>query len=41
MEHRGSEKGADNFAIRFINSYRSEYAKNPQTKGNPMEKYRK
>jgi hypothetical protein len=41
MEHRGSEKSADNFAIRFISSYRSEHAKNPQTKGNRMEKYRK
>lgn len=27
MEHRGSEKNADNFALRFINSYRSEFAK--------------
>ena len=38
MEHRGSEKSADNFAIRFINSYRSEQAKKPQAKGNRMEK---
>ena len=29
MEHRGSEKSADNFALRFINSYRSEHAKKP------------
>jgi hypothetical protein len=36
MEHRGSEKSADNFAIRFINSYRSEHAKNPQAKRNKM-----
>ena len=40
MEHRGSEKSADNFAKRFINSYRSEHAKNPQAKGNRMEKRR-
>lgn len=38
MEHRGSEKSADNFAIRFIKSYRSEHTKNPQAKGNRMEK---
>jgi len=33
MEHRGSEKSADNFAKRFINSYRSEHAKSPLAKG--------
>jgi hypothetical protein len=26
MEHRGSEKSADKFALHFINSYRSQYA---------------
>lgn len=26
MEHRGSEKGADKFALHFINSYRSQNA---------------
>ena len=41
MEHRGSEKNADNFALQFINSYRSEYAKNIKSKGNRMEKIRK
>ena len=40
MEHRGSEKSADNFAKRFINSYRSEHAKNPHAKGNRTEKRR-
>jgi hypothetical protein len=41
MEHRGSEKNADNFALQFINSYRSEYAKNIKSEGNRMEKIRK
>ena len=40
MEHRGSEKNADNFALRFINSYRSEFAENVEGKGNRMEKNR-
>jgi len=40
MEHRGSEKSADNFAKRFINSYRSEHAKSPQAKGNRTEERR-
>ena len=26
LEHRGSEKSADKFALHFINSYRSQYA---------------
>src|SRR3546814_9530660 len=37
---RGSEKSADNFALRFINSYRSEHAKNLQAKGNRSEERR-
>ena len=38
MEHRGSEKNAEKFALRFINSYRSEFAENVKAKRNRMEK---
>lgn len=38
MEHRGSEKSADNFALQFINSYRSEHAKTLKRKETEWKK---
>ena len=38
MEHRGSEKNADKFALHFINSYRSQYTIDSQSRTNRMSK---
>jgi hypothetical protein len=38
MEHRGSEKSADKFALYFINSYRSQYDKVSQSRINTIRK---
>lgn len=38
MEHRGSEKSADKFALHFINSYRSQNAIDSQSRANRMRK---
>jgi hypothetical protein len=38
MEHRGSEKSADKFALHFINSYRSHYAIDSQSGTNTLRK---
>ncbi|HEY7696081.1 MAG TPA: hypothetical protein VH797_08300 [Nitrososphaeraceae archaeon] len=38
MEHRGSEKSADKFALCFINSYRSQYDKVSQSRINTIRK---
>ena len=38
MEHRGSEKSADKFALHFIESYRLQYAIFSQSRSNTMRK---
>jgi hypothetical protein len=38
MEHRGSEKSADKFALHFINSYRSQYATDSKLGTNILRK---
>ena len=38
MEHRGSEKSADKFALHFIDSYRSLYAISSQSSTNTLGK---
>ena len=38
MEHRGSEKSADKFALHFINSYNSQNAIDSQLQANRMRK---
>lgn len=38
MEHRGSEKSADKFALHFINSYRSQYAMGSRPRQTEWEK---
>lgn len=38
MEHRGSEKSADKFALHFINSYRSQNAIDSQSRANRKRK---
>lgn len=38
MEHRGSEKSADRFALQFINSYRSQHTIVSQSRTNTTRK---
>jgi hypothetical protein len=38
MEHRGSEKSADKFALHFIDSYRSQYKISSQSRTNTLGK---
>ena len=38
MEHRGSEKSADKFALHFINSYTSQYAIDSKSGTNTLRK---
>ena len=38
MEHRGSEKSADKFALHFIDSYRSQFSISSQSRTNTLGK---
>lgn len=37
MEHRGSEKSADKFALHFINSYRSQFVIDSKSRANKIK----